>query len=1137
MPTGAFAINPTQATVNITDDDVPAVTVSFAAATYTAPEGGSVQVKVTLSEAPERQVTVPITKTNQGGTSNSDYSEVPGSLTFGATDTEKTITFTATDDSASDDGESVKLGFGTLPARVSAGTNAEATVSITGSDVPAVTVSFDESSYTVAEGSTVTVKVKLSADPERSVTIPLSKTNQEDASSADYSGVPTNVTFASGDTEKTFTLSAASDSIDDDDESVKIAFGTLPTGVNPGTKDDTTVSITDDDFPANVSVTFEKASDTAPEGGSVVVKLTLSQEPERAISVPLTKTNQGGASTSDYSGVPGSVSFAEDATEKTFTFQATQDSVDDDGESVKVELGTLPTGISKGTNDNTVISITDDDPNVSVTFEHATYNVNEGSSINITVKLDADPERTARIPLTVMNQNGATDADHSLIPEAETFNSGQLSRIFSFQADQDTDDDGESVKIGFGTMPARASAGSTSQTIVSITDDDVPAVNVSFEQATYTVAEGSTVTVKVKLSADPERSVTIPITKAHQGGTSSGDYSGVPANLTFASGETEKTISFASAADNDNDDGERVKLGFGTLPTLVSAGTTTETTISITDDDLPSGRLITLVVSPKDIDGFVPDITDYMVGVGADVTQATIAATGYRSDDTITINGTEVTNDRAHAVDLSVGLNTYEVVVSSSGSDDETTYTVYIGRGTTDQGGWKAADDLDTLRAAGNTAPTGVWSNGTTLWIADSTDAKIYAYTLADGARDSSKDITLHEDNSGPVGIWSNGTTLWVVDWNQDKLYAYTLADDTRDSDKDITLNPLENTSPRGIWSNDTTIWVADSGDAKLYAYDLTNGDRVTGHDISLHFSNAGAAGIWANDDTAWAVNGITTDGSPFDRMFTYNNTPVTVTFESAAYTVAESDDSSTTEVQENQVTVKVKLDNDPERSVTIPITKANQGGASSSDYSGVPANVTFASGDSEKTFTFSAASDSANDDGESVKLGFGTLPTGVSAGSTDETTISITDDDVPSVTVTFEQGTYTVAEGSSVTVKVMISADPERSVTIPITKANQGVASNSDYSGVPDNVTFGSGDTEKTIIFSATQDSVDDDESVKLASGRCLPACPQAPPTRPQSRSRTTTQPCRPRWRCRCRTSPPRMDSRRDQPLKLRWS
>ena len=41
-------------------------------------------------------------------------------------------------------------------------------------------------------------------------------------------------------------------------------------------------------------------------------------------------------------------------------------------------------------------------------------------------------------------------------------------------------------------------------------------------------------------------------------------------------------------------------------------------------------------------------------------------------------------------------------------------------------------------------------------------------------------------------------------------------------------------------------------------------------------------------------------------------------------------------------VTVKVTLNADPERTVTIPITKANQGGASSVDYSGVPANVTF---------------------------------------------------------------------------------------------------------------------------------------------------------------------------------------------------
>ena len=90
-------------------------------------------------------------------------------------------------------------------------------------------------------------------------------------------------------------------------------------------------------------------------------------------------------------------------------------------------------------------------------------------------------------------------------------------------------------------------------------------------------------------------------------------------------------------------------------------------------------------------------------------------------------------------------------------------------------------------------------------------------------------------------------------------------------------------------------------------------------------------------------------------------------------------------------------------RTVTVPLTKTDatpsDGTASSADYSGVPASVEFAPGETEQTFTFTAASDSDNDDGESVKLGFGnTLPTGVSAGNTDEAVVTITDDDVPSV-------------------------------------------------------------------------------------------------------------------------------------------
>ena len=42
--------------------------------------------------------------------------------------------------------------------------------------------------------------------------------------------------------------------------------------------------------------------------------------------------------------------------------------------------------------------------------------------------------------------------------------------------------------------------------------------------------------------------------------------------------------------------------------------------------------------------------------------------------------------------------------------------------------------DFDKLRTAGNRNPTGIWSDGTTMWVADRS-AKIYAYNMRTRAR------------------------------------------------------------------------------------------------------------------------------------------------------------------------------------------------------------------------------------------------------------------------------------------------------------------------------------------------------------------------------------------------------------------
>ena len=74
--------------------------------------------------------------------------------------------------------------------------------------MPAVEVSFEQSGYSVTEGSGVIVKVKLNADPGARQSSSRSGGRTREASDSDYRGVPTSVTFDSGDTEKSFTFTA-----------------------------------------------------------------------------------------------------------------------------------------------------------------------------------------------------------------------------------------------------------------------------------------------------------------------------------------------------------------------------------------------------------------------------------------------------------------------------------------------------------------------------------------------------------------------------------------------------------------------------------------------------------------------------------------------------------------------------------------------------------------------------------------------------------------------------------------------------------------------------------------------------------------------------------------------------------------
>ena len=1083
LPDGVSAGTTDEATVTITDDDVPSVTVSFGAASYTVTEGSSRTVTVTLDADPERTVVIPIETANEGGASDSDHTGVPQSVTFDAGDTSKSFDLSAVEDNLAESGEKVKLSFGALPADASAGTPSEASVSIhdrtQGQYLPtSPTVHFESAAYSVDEGATVAVKVKLSKAPGSETVIRITGTNRAGASDDDYTGVPDSLTFGAADTEKTITFAATDDSVDDDGEKVELSFGSLPGGITAtaGEAAEAVVTITDDDKPTALTVQFGQAAYTAAEGDTVTVKVILSDDPEMDLTIPISKTNEGGASASDYSGVPPSVTFGSGDTEKTFVFTAETDAVDDDDESVKLSFGTLPTTpvtVTAGTTDEATVTITDDDvPSVTVSFGSAAYTVAESddsgttdvteNTVEVTLTLSADPERTVIIPIEKINQGGATTADYSGVPQNVTFDSGDTSKSFTFTAAHDTDDDdGESVRLSFGaTLPTGVSAVTPDEATVTITDDDVPSVTVSFGSAAYTVAESddsgttdvteNTVEVTLTLSADPERTVVIPIEKTNQGATTA-DYSGVPQNVTFDSVDTSKSFTFTAETDTVDDDGESVKLSFGaTLPDGVTAGTTDEATVTITDDDVPSvtvsfGSAAYTVAESDDSD--TTDVTENTVEV-----TVTLSADPERT----VVIPIEKANQGATTADYS-GVPQH---VTFDSGDTSESFTFTAAHDTVDD------DGESVLLSFGSSLPAGVSAGTPATSTVTITDDDVPSVTVSFG---SDAYTVAESDDSDTTDVTENTVEVTV-----------TLS---ADPERTVVI-PIEKANQGATTADYSGVpqhVTFDSGDTSESFTFTAETDTVDddGESVKLSFGATLPDGVTAGTPATSTVT-ITDDDVP----------SVTVSFGSAAYTVAESDDSDTTNVTENTVEVTLTLSADPERTVVIPIEKINQGGATTADYSGVPQNVTFDSGDTSESFTFTAETDTVDDDGESVKLSFGaTLPDGVSAGTTDEATVTITDDDVPSVTVSFGSAAYTVAEGSSRTVTVSLDADPERTVVIPIEAANEGGASDSDYTGVPESVTFDAGDISKSFDLSAVEDNLaESGERVKLSFGT-LPA------------------------------------------------
>ena len=169
-------------------------------------------------------VTIPIGVLPQSTAGAEDYSGVPNGITFAAGETYTYFRVHPVADTVEEEDEEIWLGLGSLPDGVSAGNYSQTYVRI----FDAAHVSFGSSSYVATEGrDDAVVTVRLNKPLPHDVSIPLTAEGGSGATSDDWSGVPQKLTFTAGDTEKTFTVIAVDDTVEDDGEMVTLGFGTL----------------------------------------------------------------------------------------------------------------------------------------------------------------------------------------------------------------------------------------------------------------------------------------------------------------------------------------------------------------------------------------------------------------------------------------------------------------------------------------------------------------------------------------------------------------------------------------------------------------------------------------------------------------------------------------------------------------------------------------------------------------------------------------------------------------------------------------------------------------------------------------------------------------------------------------------
>ena len=198
----------------------------------------------------------------------------------------------------------------------------------------------------------------------------------------------------------------------------------------------------------------------------------------------------------------------------------------------------------------------------------------------------------------------------------------------------------------------------------------------------------------------------------------------------------------------------------------------------------------------------------------------------------------------------------------------------------------KPGEDFTNLAGANNYA-NGIWSDGDTMWVADATANKVFAYNMTTKARVMGKEfsvparVSITPGGSTATsavtrdadfqGIWSDGSgIMWLVEASNRSVYAYRIDTGNPVSKENFIIGRPYLANANGIWGDAQSIWMTDShgGQSTVKAFWRFAKAAQPGRDIQLDLSgntgdafdktgNTLSAGLWSDGATMWVSDAI----------------------------------------------------------------------------------------------------------------------------------------------------------------------------------------------------------------------------------------------------------------------------------------